>query len=581
LLSFAVRAIAYIFLTCVHCAFSESAQKNPCLFEDVTAQSGITFVHQNGAFFRDDGQPSRYMPETMGAGVILFDLEPDGDLDILLLNGGSLEREYASTRSLSKLYRNDGSWRFVDISAESGIAFPFYAMGGSAADFDADGDTDLLISGVHGLKLLRNQGGVFTDVSEDIGLEYPTDTQPFLWATGSIFFDADGDLDLDILAIHYVRWSVHHDIHTTYDGKNKGYTTPKAYLGLPPHLWVQDEGRFYHASDDTGLDYLGKSLGVALWDFNGDNLLDIFVANDTSENFLFHNLGGGKFQNRAIQSGVAFDNHGNTRAGMGVDIADYDNIGKPAIAVGNFSGEPTSFFRKHGPWSFSEDSKDVGIDQSTYPLLTFGLLFADLDLDGWQDIITVNGHVEPNVTDVFPQESYRQPIQWLINQRDGRFIARDGCDTFETPIVGRGLAKGDLDGDGDLDLVVTTNDGPAKILRNNLKNTSYLRVRLVGLAPNTDAIGSRVTLVGQRYTQQRMVVTGGSYLSQSELTKTFGLAQNNAPQRIEILWPNHQRQVLNHIIPNRTMVIKQDRVWDGQKNIELQTDLSPSNKSIF
>ena len=530
-------------------------------FTDVTAQSGITFRHVNGAYITADGTESRYMPETMGGGVAVFDYDGDGDQDLLFVNGNYF-KPGNHRKAMSALYENLGHWRFKDVTRRAGLAQSFYGMGVVAADYDGDGDADLLFTAVDGLRLYRNNGkGRYADVSRSAGLHpvYWTDekgrTGPE-WATAAALFDADGDGDIDIISAQYVQWSVAADIATTYDTIHKGYTTPRAYDGRSPRLWLQDGGRFHDATPGSGLEVTGKSLGMALWDFDNDGRLDVVVANDTSANFLFHNLGRGRFEEIGQQAGIAYDNDGNPRAGMGVDVADYLNDGTAGIAIGNFAEEPTSLFRMQKPLQFRDDSGSNGIAGPTLPLLTFGLVFADLDLDGLQDIVTANGHVEPAIRSVMPMQSHAQALQWLRNLGDGRFAA-DGLKfkALQAPMVGRGLAVGDLDGDGDLDLIAAGNNSAPRILRNDLAQPHYLRVRLRGLPPNTDAIGARIQLFGSRAVQQRRVRTGGSYLSQSEMMQTFGLAPGESVQRLVVIWPNGAVCTVRNPDANRSLCI--------------------------
>ncbi len=524
---------------------------------------GIHFHHRTGSFTTAAGTPSKYMPETMGAGVTIFDSDNDGRLDLLFLNGQPFNDQKTFTPAL---YRNLGNWRFADITARAGLAtLSLYGMGAVAADYDADGDQDLVFTGLGGVRLYNNDGGFYRDVSESSGVSayngsVPQQERNTDWITAAALFDADGDGDLDILAANYVKWSPQKDIHTTYDGRHKGYTTPRAYEGQPMRLWLQQAGHSFEAVETTvaGLPGDGKSLGMALWDFDGDGRLDVVVANDTTANFLLHNLGGGRFAEIGLRAGIAFDGSGNTRAGMGIDIADYGNNQRPGVAIGNFQDEPTSLFRVRDLWRFQEDSVSTGIAATTLNSLTFGLVFADLDLDGWQDILTANGHVEPDIGAVYDGVSHAQPLQWLKNCGNGRF--RDmtaGFAALNTPLVGRGLAVGDLDNDGDQDIVASANGGAPRLIENLTDNGSYLRVKLLGAAPNTNAIGARLWLKGRRYTQQRTLTTGGSYLSQSELIQTFGIGADNPSRELLVQWPDGSRVSISEPRSRQTLVITQ------------------------
>lgn len=533
------------------------------LFTDVTEATGIDFQHTTGAFTTNEGKLSRYMPETMGSGVALFDYDQDGDTDILFVNSTGFDGITQSTGGTPALYRNDGDWLFTNVTEKSNLAVPLYGMGVSISDYDSDGDSDILFTTLGGIRLFRNNAGQFIEVTKAVGLNPNQWTnhqgkQGTEWSTGAIFFDADGDLDLDIMSIQYVRWSVETDIFTTYDTVNKGYTSPRSYEGQSIRLLLQDNGHFVDVTQKSGLELKGKALGISLWDFDHDQRLDIVVANDTVENYLFRNLGGGKFKNIAVEAEVAYDRDGRTRAGMGIDIADYNNDDSVAIAIGNFSNEPTSFFRQNNTWHFSEDSNEVRIAQSTLPLLTFGLVFADINLDGWQDLISANGHVEPDISTAYPGESYEQPVQFLQNNGNGHFIDRGkGISALSKPMVGRGLATGDLDNDGDLDIVVSSNNGKPRILKNNLISHRYLRVKLEASPPNTNAIGAHIILRGSQLKQQRFVRTGGSYLSQSELIQTFGLGKNEMILSLMVEWPDGSIKTIKKPEYNQTLHIRQ------------------------
>lgn len=518
---------------------------SPVRFTDVTTEAGITYQHFNGASVDAEGKPSRFMPETMGPGVALLDFDQDGDLDIFVANSSAFDGSGDKNAMSPKLYRNDGKLRFVDVTQGSGLDVISYWMGATVADYDADTYPDLLLTGWGGVKLFRNtHDGRFNDVTTQVLPPVPNNATPD-WSTGALFFDADGDGDLDLYVANYVQWTPAADVFTTIDGQHKSYATPNIYPGSSSRLYLQDGGKLIDATERAGmLNDGGKSLGVALWDFNGDGLLDIVVANDTQPNFLYYNLGDGRFENRALEAGIAYDANGRTRAGMGIDVADVGNDGHVCIAVGNFSREPVSMFRDEGGGFFREASQQAGVAEPTYMALTFGLGFADFNLDGWQDLILANGHIEPEIENIEAEIKYRQPLLLLGNTGGAHFqnwSATAGA-AFQQPMVSRGLAIGDLDNDGDLDLVATENNGPLHVLRNDSPRTNrFLRVALRGKSPNTEAIGAKLQLVSDDGVQRRLVRGGSSYLSHSELVQTFGLGQQQEGVRLQVTWPGGQQ----------------------------------------
>ena len=530
-----------------------AGSRAPVAFTDVTATSGIQFRHYNGAFTKPDGTESRFMPETMGPGLALFDYDGDEDLDVFVTNSRDFDSKQRDDAHTARLYRNEGSLRFSDVSRESHMDLTGFGMGASAADYDGDGRRDVLYTSWGGARLMKNMGdGTFKDVTKAVGLadagwrddkgrRWPS------WSTGAVFFDADEDGALDLFIANYVRWSPETDVFSSIDGQRKSYAKPDLYPGSSCTLYLQRNGRFVNVTETSGVfKESAKALGVTLWDFNDDGRLDIAVANDTQPNFLFENQGGGHFIERALEAGIAYDENGGTRAGMGIDVADTSNDEKAAIAIGNFSREPVSVFRMAAPGFFREASQQSGVAAPTYLSLTFGLAYADVDLDGWQDLVLANGHIEPRIQEVEAEVSYRQVPQILGNNREGAFLdwSATAGEPFKTPIVGRGLAVGDLDRDGDLDLVITENDGPLHVLRNESKGVHYLRVRLKGRSPNIDAIGARIEARAGSLIQRRWVRTGSSYMSQSELTSTFGLGAEEAVDELIVTWPDGKRQVI-------------------------------------
>jgi enediyne biosynthesis protein E4 len=548
---------------------SVAAVTAPVRFSKVGAASGIDFKHENGAFLLEGGGESRFMPETMGPGVALFDYDGDKDLDVFVPNSMSFDpKRKQQPAPTAKLYRNEGNWRFTDVTRAAGLELRGYGMGAAAADYDGDADQDLLVTAWGGLKLMQNRGdGTFTDVTQQLGLkdagwrdEKGRSGPP--WATSAAFFDADEDGTLDLFVAHYVEWSPQIDVFSTIDGERKSYAKPDLYHGSSCRLFVQRKGRFVDATEESGIyKDSGKALAVSLWDFNQDGRLDIAVANDTQPNFLFEAQGKGKFIERALEAGIAYDENGGTRAGMGLDVADTENNTGAAIVVGNFSREPVSVFKMLAPGVFREASQQTGVAAPTYLSLTFGLTFADFDLDGWMDLAIANGHIEPRIQDVEAEVSYRQPVQLLGNDGTGHFVdwGVSAGEALNEPIVGRGLAVGDLDGDGDVDFIIGENNGPLHLYRNDtpLEGRHYLRVTLAGRKPNTNAIGARLELHADGKVQRRLVRTGSSYLSQSELTQTFGLGANGKAERLVVTWPSGATQVVDAPAADAHIVISE------------------------
>ena len=536
---------------------------SPITFSDVTEETGINYVHYNGSFITQEGEESRYMPETMGSGVVLFDIDNDGDNDIFVANSNNFD-EQSSYHATAHLYRNDGDMNFSEITVQAGLEISRYAMGAVAADYDGDYNLDLLVTTWGGPMLFRNNGdGSFSDVTEILDPINTDGNNNPSWSTGAVFFDADNDNDLDLYVINYVSWSPESDLFATIDGTRKSYATPDIYTGTSAQLFIQEGDKFVDRTQESGLfNAEGKSLGVALWDFNDDGKLDIAVANDTQPNFLYYNLGNGTFEDRGLNAGIAYDENGKTRAGMGIDIADYANNGSSGIAIGNFSREPVSVFQQEGDSFFRESSQQSGVAGPSYMSLTFGLLFADLDLDGWQDLFMANGHIEPRIQEVEAEISYRQPLLFLGNTQDGKFTdwSNTAGDVFKSTLVGRGLATGDLDNDGDLDIVVTENNGPLKILQNDAEMGArhYLRIKLNGKPPNTGAIGALLELENQGVSQRRFVRNGSSYLSQREMIQTFGLGESPDVESISVRWPSGNK--VEYSLPklNTTYVIDEE-----------------------
>ena len=513
------------------------------LFTDVREAAGIDFVHVTGAEGR------KLLPETMGSGVGMLDYDGDGDLDLLFVQS----RPWSGEAPTMKLYRNDGAWKFSDATAGSGLLVPCYGMGVAIADYDGDLDPDVYVTALGRNLLFRNDGGRFAKVEGPDGGTW-TDGNGVShdsWSTGAAWYDADGDGDLDLLVVNYVRWTPETDVPRQLVEGQKAYTRPELYEGDGPRLYLQEEGRFRDATEGSGLQATkvkGKSLAVCLDDFDGDGRTDLFVANDTVQNFLFLARGPAKYEESAVAAAVGYDDNGRARAAMGIDAVDWKNDGRLSVAIGNFSEEPVSLYTVSraaaGSVLFEDTANDARIGHLTLLPLTFGLAWVDTDLDGWCDLVLANGHIEPTITKLKAELQYAQSPQLFRNLEGKRFAEVSGEAGLTHRIVGRGLAAGDLDGDGDQDLVLTSNGGHPLVLRNDLKSGNKslrLRLRQPG-TKNTDALGAVVHVTAGGVTQRRVVRTGGSYLSQGDLALTFGLGKAARAERIAVRWPDGMEQ---------------------------------------
>jgi hypothetical protein len=519
-------------------------------FTDVTAASGLTFVHQNGAY------GDKLLPETMGGGVAFFDFDNDGDPDLLFINSTYWPwkaRDDGQKPPTMALYRNDGTGRFEDATAGSGLDISLYGMGVAVGDYDNDGLPDVLITGVGGNRLFHNRGGgKFEDVTAAARVGGSTND----WSTSAAWIDYDNDGDLDLFVCHYVRWSKAIDLELGYkfDGATRAYGPPMNFEGTFPSLYRNDgQGSFTDVSAPAGVQVknpttgrpLAKSLAVAPVDVDNDGWIDLVVANDTVQNFLFRNQRNGTFQEIGSRSGVAFDAYGAARGAMGIDAARFRNDESLGIAIGNFANEMNALYvSQRDALLFADEAITEGVGPASRLLLKFGLFFFDYDLDGRLDVLTANGHLEEEIQKFQPGQRYRQPAQLFWNRGSSRGVSfvpvpseKSGPDVFK-PIVGRGSAFADIDGDGDLDVVMTQIAGPPLLLRNDQKlNHHWLRLKLVGTKSNRDAMGAWVKARVGSQTLSRQVMAARSYLSQSELPVTFGLGPASRVDDITITWP--------------------------------------------
>jgi hypothetical protein len=529
----------------------------PIVFTDATAQAGIKFVHNHGGFGK------KYLPETMGSGVIVFDA--DGDLwpDVLFVNAKAFADAPAGRGgrgpSLPALYRNAQNGTFSDVTRGSGLDVELYGIGGAAADFDNDGRVDVYVTGLGGNRLFRNLGGgKFGDVTKRAGVADGG------FSTSALWVDYDKDGRVDLFVANYVQWSPAGDLYCTLDGKRKSYCTPESYKGQSPSLYRnRGDGTFENVTKAAGVfDTTSKGLGVAMLDFDGDSWMDIFVANDTEPNRLYRNRRNGTFEDVAVAAGIAFSQQGVARAGMGVDAADYDGSGRPSLVIGNFSNEMMALFHNEGKGLFIDDAPRTSIGRATLLTLTFACFFFDYDLDGFLDIFAANGHVSDDIEAVQSRVKYAEPPHLFQNAGGKRFEdrSREVGAGFTRATVARGAAYADYDQDGDLDLFVTTNNGPARLLRNDGGGNNALRLRLAGTSSNRDGIGARVdvTLPGGR-TAWQLVKTGSSYASQSELPLTFGLAAAAGVDAIRVTWPSGRIDNVGPQKGNQTLTIEEGK----------------------
>jgi hypothetical protein len=504
-------------------------------FADVTQLAGIQFQHNSGAF------GGKLLPETLGSGCVFLDYDADGWQDILLINGMDWPG-HQRQRSTPRLYKNNRNGTFSDVTKSAGLDIEMYGMGVAVGDYNNDGFPDVLITCIGQNRLFRNTGkGTFLEVTRASGL---SGRQAF--STSALWFDYDRDGLLDLFVCNYVRWSPEHDVFCSLDGKHKSYCTPEAYRGDTCWLFHnRGDGTFEDVTATCGVfDSSSKSLGVAMLDYDQDGWPDLLVANDTQPNKLYQNLRNGKFKDVAVEAGLAFSIEGKARAGMGLDVADFENSGKSGIAITNFDNEMIGLYRAVRAGTYDDISIAAGIGLPSKNSLGFGCSFLDVDLDGSLDLIVANGHIEETVRNIRGNVGYAQPPHLFLNQ-GGKFqdVAANANGGFAQPKVGRGLAYGDFDRDGDLDILLTTNSGPAYLYRNDqLGGHRSIRFRLTGTKSNRDAIGAVVRVFYNGLSQSQMVKTGSSYLSQSELPLTFGLGQHDRIDRVQIVWPSGEKE---------------------------------------
>jgi hypothetical protein len=519
-------------------------------FRDVTQQSGIRFVHNNGAFGK------KFLPETLGPGVAFIDYDNDGWPDIFLVNGMDWPG-HAQKHTTPKLYHNNHDGTFTDVTHKAGLDVEMYGMGVAVGDYDNDGFDDLFVTALGQSRLFHNNGnGTFADVTQKAGLSGPREL-----STSAAWVDYDKDGRLDLVVGNYVQWTQETDLYCTLDGKSKSYCTPESYKGTAARLWHnRGDGTFEDVTQKAGLgEPTSKTMGIAVLDYDNDGWPDLLFSNDTQPNKLYRNNGNGTFSEKGVIAGVAFSEDGVARAGMGVDAADYDHSGYHSVMITNFSNQMLSLYHNEGKGLFVDEAPQSAIGRATLLTLGFGCFFFDYDLDGWPDIFIANGHIDPEIQKVQANVKYAMPPHLFRNLGKGKFeeVTNTMGAAFTAPRVGRGAAYADITNDGRLDLLLSTNGGPVYLFRNEVQGNSAanrsVRLKLVGTKSNRDGIGAVVRLSSNGDTQTQMLRSGSSYLSSSELILTFGLGQRDKADAIEIRWPSGQVDRLSNVAAGQTV----------------------------
>ena len=532
-----------------------AAPAPPEAFVDVTRTLGINFQ------YRASHTSRKYLLETMGPGVALLDYDNDGRLDIFLVNGAPLSDptskgtipQKTGPEYWNRLYHQKADGTFEDVTEKAGLQGTGYGMGVAVGDYDNDGFEDLYVTAYGGNKLYHNNGnGTFTDVTQIAGVGGGG------WSTSAAWIDLDGDGFLDLVVLRYLAW----DFDDVWCGEHKegyrAYCHPDYFKPIAPLVYHNNKnGTFTEVAQKAGLSKPAKGLGLAIADYDRDGHIDFFVANDSMVEFLYHNKGDGTFEDVGLVSEVAVDIDGRTYAGMGVDFADYNNDGWPDLVVTDLANQRYALYQNNGDGSFSYVSPNAGLAQMTLAHSGWGVRFFDYDNDGWKDLLIAQGHDLDTIELNFPHLRYREPMLLARNTGHGFVdVSAESGTVFTQAWVARGMAIGDLDNDGRLDAVVTTNDGPVHVLHNQAQTTNHwLLLNLVGHSSNRDAIGAEVALVTQTGSQFATVSTASSYLSASDKRVHFGLGKENVALRIEIRWPSGIRQTLKDVRADQILQI--------------------------
>ena len=533
----------------------QAAAAPPGKFVDVTTASGVHF--QGQAYHT----AKKYLIETMGSGVALLDYDNDGRLDIFFANGALLTDPTApgtipqktGPKDWNRLYHQKDDGTFEDVTEKAGLAGAGYDMGVAVGDYDNDGYEDLYVTGYDGNHLYHNNGnGKFADVTE------ASETGGSGWSTSAAWVDLDNDGRLDLVVLRYLKW----DFSDLYCGERRegyrAYCHPDLFQPIVPLVYHNDgNGHFTEIAAKIGLDQPGKGLGIAIADYDRDGHTDIFVANDSMQEFLYHNKGNGTFEEVGLPSGVAVDGDGRTYAGMGIDFSDYNNDGLPDLIITDLANQRYAIYQNNGDGTFTYSSYLNGVAAATLLHSGWGVNFLDYDNDGWKDLIIAQGHDIDNVQLNYPQLRYKEPM--LLMHNDGKHlvdVSSASGEIFQQAWVGRGLAAGDIWNDGRVDVVVSTNDGPAYIVRNETPTSNHwLGIKLVGHKSNRDGIGAEIKLTTSKGMQFVTVSTAASYLSSNDKRAHFGLGSDAAAQSIEIRWPSGTVQTLKNISGDRVLVV--------------------------
>ncbi len=541
---------------------AQSAEAGVTL-QDVTAKAGIHFVHNNGAFGK------KFLPETVGPGVAFIDYDNDGWPDIFLVNGTDWPG-HGQKHTTPKLYHNNHDGTFTDVTHKAGLDVEMYGIGVAVGDYDNDGYDDLFVTAYGQSHLFHNNGnGTFTDVTQKAGLGGIKE-----FNTSAAWVDYDKDGKLDLVVGNYVRWSPETDLYCTMDGKSKSYCTPESYQGTSVRLWRnngEDSNGNVTFSDVTQKAGLGeptsKTLGVAVLDYDNDGWPDLLFSNDTQPNKLYRNNGNGTFTEKAVVAGVAFSEDGVARAGMGVDTADYDRTGNTSLMITNFSNQMISLYHNEGKGLFVDEAPRSDVGRASLLTLGFGCFFFDYDLDGWPDILVVNGHIDPDIQKVQVNVKYAEPPHLFRNLGKGKFaeVTKSAGAEFAAARVGRSAAYADVFNDGRLDVLLSTNGGAVHLFRNvaakdSSSSTNHsVRFKLIGTKSNRDGIGAVVRVTSSDGTQTQMLKSGSSYLAANELVMTFGLGQLTKADAVEIRWPSGQVDKLSNVNVGQTVTVTEGK----------------------